>query len=67
MEIIKVNVPVKALSTRCLQCPSMEIVSNELNYGKEAKQYIFECKHLKHCLFMAKMIEEEVNSREKHA
>lgn len=59
MEIMKINVPVKALSKKCLKCPKLEIVCNEVNYGKEIKQYIYECKHLHHCLFMIDLLKDE--------
>ena len=57
MEITKVNVPVKVISKHCLDCPSMEVVCNEVNYGKEVTQYVYECKNLDKCKFLAKVIE----------
>ena len=59
MEITKIKLPVKALGPRCLKCPKLEIVCNEVNYGKEVKQYVYECKYLRHCLFLAGMLKEE--------
>ena len=58
MEITKVNVPVKCLGKKCLNCPSIDITCNEINYGKEIKQYVFECKNLHHCLFLLDALKE---------
>ena len=59
MEITKIKVPVKALSQKCLKCPSLEVICNEVNYGKEVKQFVYECKHLKHCIFLTEMLKDE--------
>ena len=59
MEITKVNIPVKVLSKRCAKCPQLEIVCNEVLYGKEIKQYVYECKNLHHCIFMAELLKDE--------
>ena len=58
MDVTKVNVPVKCLSKNCLQCPAMDIVCNEINYGKEVKQFVYECKNLEHCKFLIKNIKD---------
>jgi hypothetical protein len=36
----------------------MEVVCNEVNYGKEVTQYVYECKNLDKCKFLAKVIED---------
>ncbi len=59
MEIAKVNVPVKCLGKRCLSCPAIDIEAVEVNYGKEIKQKVFECKHLRLCMFLAGFLKEE--------
>lgn len=58
MEITKVNVPVKCISKKCINCPAMEVVCNEVNYGKEVKQYVYECKNLDRCIFLVKTIQD---------
>ena len=64
-EITKIKVPVKALNERCLRCPSLEITCNEIYYGKEIKQTIFECKNLKHCLFLIEVLKDDQKKLQK--
>lgn len=59
MEITKVNVPVKVLNPKCLKCPKFKIECREVNYGKEVKQYIYECANLSNCLFIGEFLKEE--------
>lgn len=59
MEITKINVPVKVINAKCLKCPCLSVVCNEVTYGKDVKQYVYECKNLKHCIFMMDILKSE--------